>query len=647
MSDFSSTNYNPKKILAGRPHVRPEIQILMNLLSDASLLYECKSGTILAANGEFSKLSAYALEEITAMTFEQLLNEVEPLAIFGGDMLPASLARRKRASQAVMIKGVYLDPAQERALVTVLPASQVELNKAGWRENLFARVLELVRITTCADFNAAIEQTYSVAEALLGTTTIGFYFKQEGRPTLEKLLLGEEENQLPGEITLADLDALTETGYWIPGKKVACDLHKTALIANFTYLATAPIGPRGAPIGLMAAGGLEQPLPENVNAIMEIIGSQLSSAFTFFQVITSLRDEISVQEKVINTRTSIYENTQDGIVILSPELKIVDINPAAEWMLEYADWEVRDQPVEKILIGPERLMPSLESALQGIPTHNLGNVSLHRRTGQSFPAHIQIIPVATDAPAQEIIIFIRDISENEQIKVRAQHLEQRAVLGEFTAVFAHEVRNPINNISTGLQLLTTRFSEDDANQSTLNRMLADCARLDHLMESVLAFSRPFEPKFEKIDLVIFLQRILDRWRPRLSRVKVEPFFQKAENLPKISGDPRSLEQVFTNLITNAVDAMSKEGGTLAIKIGINNELAKQQVEVMISDNGPGIPEEIRDRIFEPFVTTKSHGTGLGLAITKRIVTAHRGSIRVNSFPGGTIFSICIPACNGD
>jgi signal transduction histidine kinase len=133
----------------------------------------------------------------------------------------------------------------------------------------------------------------------------------------------------------------------------------------------------------------------------------------------------------------------------------------------------------------------------------------------------------------------------------------------------------------------------------------------------------------------------------MSRLKVETFFQKAEDIPRINGDPRSLDQVFTNLITNAVDAMSKTGGTLAIKIGLNHELAKQQVEVLISDNGPGIPEEIKDRIFEPFVTTKSHGTGLGLAITKRIITAHRGRILVNSFPGGTIFSICIPACNGD
>jgi PAS domain S-box-containing protein len=647
MSDFSATNNIKKKNPAGRLSARPEIQVLLNLLPDAALLYDCRNGAILAANAEFSKLSAFAPEEITEMNIYQLLGDIDQPTAFSGDLIPASLTRRKRNSQAVMIKGAYLDLLQERGVMSVIPLTQAEMNKAGWRETLFMRMLDLARIGGAADFNTVMENACRVAQDLLNTPAVVFYLQKPGVDSLEKFTFGDPEGILPPEITTADLGALSETGFWIPGKKVACDLHKAALIANFSYLATTPVGNADTPMGILAAGSLDQPLPEHINSIFEIIRTQVNAVWNYHQDTGALAEEISTQKKDIDTRTSIYENTQDGIVILSSDLIIIDVNPAAEWMLEYADWEVTGQPVDRILIGPERLMPALESARQGIPTHNLGNVSLHRRTGQAFPAHIQIIPAAQESPAGEIIIFIRDISENEEIKVRAQHLEQRAVLGDFLAIFAHEVRNPINNISTGLQLLTARLPEDDPNQKVLGRMLADCTRLDHLMESVLAYARPIEPKFEEMDLVVFVQRILDRWRPRMSRLKVETFFQKAEDIPRINGDPRSLDQVFTNLITNAVDAMSKTGGTLAIKIGLNHELAKQQVEVLISDNGPGIPEEIKDRIFEPFVTTKSHGTGLGLAITKRIITAHRGRILVNSFPGGTIFSICIPACNGD
>jgi two-component system, NtrC family, sensor histidine kinase AtoS len=157
-----------------------------------------------------------------------------------------------------------------------------------------------------------------------------------------------------------------------------------------------------------------------------------------------------------------------------------------------------------------------------------------------------------------------------------------------------------------------------------------------------------ETKFEPFNLGQLLQRILDRWRPRLSKVNVTPFFQVEENLPMVDGDPRSIEQVFTNLISNAVDAMSATGGTLAIKIIKSMSAAdRSQVEVTVSDNGPGIPDDVRERIFEPFVTTKAKGTGMGLAITKQIVTAHKGSITVNSFPGGTIFRVVIPAHMGE
>ena len=168
------------------------------------------------------------------------------------------------------------------------------------------------------------------------------------------------------------------------------------------------------------------------------------------------------------------------------------------------------------------------------------------------------------------------------------------------------------------------------------------------MESVLAFSRPMETKFEKIDLQFLLNRILDRWHPRLARLGIELFFNSEENLPPIQGNSRALDQVFTNLISNAVEAMQDSGGTLGIQLKrVATSTKKTWIEISISDNGHGIPDELKDRIFEPFVTTGQRGTGLGLAITKNIITAHRGSINLSSFPGGTVFQIHLLAVEGD
>jgi len=261
---------------------------------------------------------------------------------------------------------------------------------------------------------------------------------------------------------------------------------------------------------------------------------------------------------------------------------------------------------------------------------------------------IKVIPVLSGEETRAIMVLLTDISEHEQSKAVTQQLEHRAILGDYTAAFAHDVRNPINNISTGLQLLAAIMPENDPNMDVINRMQGDCTRLNHLMEAFLAFSRPLELKFESFGVEQFLKRILDRWQPRMARVNVKSTLFVDPKVVNITGDPRSLENVFTNLISNAVEAMTDSGDTLAVKAVMSTEIdGRPAVEISISDNGPGIPQDIQEHIFEPFVTTRKAGTGLGLAITKQIVTAHKGSIRVNSFPGGTVFTVKIPAEGGE
>jgi PAS domain S-box-containing protein len=339
----------------------------------------------------------------------------------------------------------------------------------------------------------------------------------------------------------------------------------------------------------------------------------------------------------------------DGIIILKPDLKIWIINPSAEILLGYQSHEVADETIDNILVGPDSFFPLLESAKNDFGIHRLGIVHIHNRNGDSIPVDARIVPVIQNNTLLAIIIYLRDVSENEEIKTRAQQLEHRAVLGEFTAVFAHEVRNPINNISMGLQILSRSFTEEPKSKDMVDRMILDCDRLTHQMEAVLAFSKPFDAKFESVDISILLQRILDRWKPRMARVGVQEFFQKSEELPLISADPRLLEQVFTNLIGNAIEAMSDLKGTLAVHIDISRTISNYpQIEVKIIDSGPGIPEEVRGHIFEPFVTTKKAGTGLGLAISKRIITVHRGNITVESYPGGgTVFAVYLPIKQGE
>jgi two-component system sensor histidine kinase AtoS len=418
-----------------------------------------------------------------------------------------------------------------------------------------------------------------------------------------------------------------------------------ARMQNLSYLCSSPLGNDKAQVGLIVVGDRTKQPMQRLPQILQLFSSYLTAAHDYFLLVNELRQRVFALEQRLSIQSAIVESVQEGIVLVNPDLLVTDINPAAEWLLGYGDWEVKDQPVESILIGSDRVIPALQNACQGQPTHNISGVSLHRRDGQVFPAQIQVLPIMREEQPLAIAIMITDVSEHEEIRAQSQQLEHRALLGEFTAIFAHEVRNPINNISTGIQLVTSRLPADDPNLEVISRMENDCQRLNHLMESVLTFSRTIEPKFASMDIGELLNRILQRWQPRMNRVSVKAFYQTDLTAPMVNGDSRMLEQVFTNLISNAVDVLGTRGnGTIAVRVAQGKPIGNRpQIEITVSDDGPGIPERVREHIFEPFVTTKPQGTGLGLAITKRIVTAHRGSITVNTFPGGTMFFVNLPA----
>jgi signal transduction histidine kinase len=150
-----------------------------------------------------------------------------------------------------------------------------------------------------------------------------------------------------------------------------------------------------------------------------------------------------------------------------------------------------------------------------------------------------------------------------------------------------------------------------------------------------------------IELDALLRRLLNRFRGKLDRGRVRLTLTVGENLPPVPADERLLQQVFDNLIENAIQAMPS-GGDLMVALSTSQRATGRVVEVRVGDSGPGIPDEARRRLFDPYFTTKPNGTGLGLAISKRLVTLHHGAIGVESYPGtGTIFTVTLPAHSAD
>ncbi|MBN2501186.1 MAG: PAS domain-containing protein [Anaerolineales bacterium] len=507
---------------------------------------------------------------------------------------------------------------------------------------------QLLEALTRQDLSALLESGLH----LLNATILALYLADTNYPRMKRFAYLGRGTELPRELSSEEAQQLIKTGRWFHNQRnIATITHQIARSTGFAYLACAPIGDHNAPIGILLVADQVEAGDKEFGDLINIIALAIHQYIKIQAEWNAHRAELSYCRTGKLLGEAVFNHNLDGVLIVNADLKLVRINSLAELQLGYASAEVHQQPIDNILIGTgtDRLLPALELALEGVPTHSIGTVRLHRRDGSTFPAAIGVVPAPDIEQHNYALILLQDISEHEDIRMRSQQLEQRALLGEITAVFAHEVRNPINNLSTGLQLLERNLPAENAeNQDLIGRLQQECNRLTSLMDSVLTFSRTGNYKLVPLDMPEFLERIINRWRPHMSRYKVNHHIQAPEILSPVYGDRRALEQVLTNLISNAIHAMQGNGGTLAFKLSeLEHPGQRRMVQLDISDTGPGIPAEIRDRIFEPFFTTDPNGTGLGLSISKQIITAHKGTINLTTFPGGTIFHVRLPVHDKD
>jgi PAS domain S-box-containing protein len=625
-----------------------EICSILNLSDFPSALIDTKSKRVLFASDSMLAFCGFSSNDVVDKPVKILFPALEINENGITENLPLLIAHKDHAPNQITAELSLLEGSNKWLYVRISATTKAENNRPQ-KEISAQKLLELTQLTDYASLSLALDKAAEILTQVSDTEAVCIYQADAEFPRFNRVGASGLGELFPQELPSLDSIRLGHSMIWTPGMRVLTDLHRFGRNNNFSYIASSPLGETSALVGLVVFAG-KTTLPEILNEEwLEIIKTPIWSVQQHYLLIDNLQKENRSYARMVNLLNAAFSNIDEGVILLSPDLMIQHINPAAEGILGYNSTEVQGQEYGNVLIGTDRIAPALEDARQGTATHNIGKVNLNRRNGQAFPAQMQVLPVMMKETLIGIEVIFADISENENNKTLTQHLEHRALIGDFTAAFAHDIRNPINNIVTGLQLLQMKLPTDDPNQEIVNRIQGDCTRLNHLMESFLAFSRMNEMHLEPVDIGAFLTKTLDRWHPRLMRENICPVLQIEKNLGMMYGDPRALDRVFTNLISNAVDAMAASGDTLAIKASMNHDVpGLDLVEVSVSDNGPGIPEDIKDRIFEPFVSTNNQkGTGLGLAITKQIVTALKGSIRVNTFPGGTVFTVSIPAWNGE
>jgi signal transduction histidine kinase len=225
-----------------------------------------------------------------------------------------------------------------------------------------------------------------------------------------------------------------------------------------------------------------------------------------------------------------------------------------------------------------------------------------------------------------------------------QRTEQLRVCGEMAAGLAHEIRNPLAGMKVSIEVLLSELKIEERDKEVLLKVIEQIRNIEMMMKNLLNYARPVAAQPVRFSVNKILEKTIYFIEKHPSFVSGDPRKQLIreldETLPEIVGDPQQLQQVFLNLLLNAADSIP-EGGT--ITVGTIHDKQARTVAIVLRDTGKGIPDELMEKIFQPFFTTKGKGTGLGLAVSKRIVEEHGGSIAVsNNVSGGVTFAITLP-----
>lgn len=345
----------------------------------------------------------------------------------------------------------------------------------------------------------------------------------------------------------------------------------------------------------------------------------------------------------------------DAIVVMDEDGRVLEFNPAAEQTFGYTAAEAIGQPVADLIVPPTMREAHRRGMARFIETgvpHVIGRrveVEGMRRDGSTFPVELTVTEVPTGGP-RIFTSHLRDLTEARRLaremedsRNRLHQVEKLSAMGSLLAGVAHELNNPLAVVVAQSTLLADKAPDAATNQRA-EKIRAAADRCGRIVKSFLAMARQKPPQRERVQVEAVLQGALEVVGYGLRSAGVEVDLALPEGLPAIEGDRDLLGQVFSNILINAQQAMT--GAPAPRRIRLSASAAGGWLRLRFEDNGPGVPEALRKRIFDPYFTTKAVGvgTGIGLSISRSVIEAHGGALSlVDSALGGAGFELRLPA----
>ena len=337
---------------------------------------------------------------------------------------------------------------------------------------------------------------------------------------------------------------------------------------------------------------------------------------------------------------SIIENTDDAIITINVDGIITGWNAGAERIYQYNAEEILGKQYPLVPVEKKSEFAQVVTRMKSgerIPDYETQRI---RKDGKLLDVSIAFFPIKDKlGRTHEFCSIHRDITERKRLQAEMMRAKELATIGQLAAGIAHALNTPLASILMSSQMLREDLITDSS-KDDLNRIERQTERCKIIVRNLLNLSRPVSHVREPISLNKLIKSVVNNIQPAFKGKTIKIDLQLEETLPIISCDPQTIEELISNLVTNAHDAIHSTG-TITIQTLTENH----KVVILIKDTGKGIRPEHLAHVYDPFFTTKEigKGTGLGLALCARIVHDHQGTIQVQSQPGaGTTFTIHLP-----
>ncbi|MFP4066979.1 MAG: two-component system sensor histidine kinase NtrB [Spirochaetaceae bacterium] len=355
------------------------------------------------------------------------------------------------------------------------------------------------------------------------------------------------------------------------------------------------------------------------------------------QIRTLIHDLASEHEQM----RIVLDSMNDAVVVSDNYHHLLMLNKAAERLLPLVPGDFAERRLWEI-IDDEEISSFIREILEAEDSVWEVEFSIDQQ-GAVRTLLLSLFPLVRNRHVTGNILRVEDVTERKSREARLRRAESLASLTTLAAGVAHEIKNPLGSIGIHIQLIQKALAsleEEDREriQGYIDIVNEEVNRLNKIVVDFLFAVRPMNVELEDADLNDVLNGLLEFVQYELEQNNVVVETEFARDLPKIQLDERYFKQAVMNIVKNAIAAMP-EGGTLSIRTRCRGE----SVELSIEDTGEGMPEEVREKIFEPYFTTRDFGSGIGLTLVYKVVKEHMGEISVSSEEGqGSTFTITFP-----